>query len=122
MRSCILKLVREGLKPVEWMGDSLRRVRSFSKPVRQQVGYELEFVQLGLEPSDWRPMPTVGPGVSEVRIHGDVEYRVIYVAKFRHKIYVLHAFSKKTRKTSRGDIGTAKARFQTVLQMEVSRK
>ncbi len=122
MRSCILEPVREGLKPVEWKGDSLERARSFSKPVRQQVGYELELVQRGLEPSDWKPMPTVGPGVCEVRIHGDGEHRVIYVARFRHAIYVLHAFRKKTQKTSERDIGTAKARFQTVLQMEVNRK
>jgi phage-related protein len=122
MRSCILKPVREGLKPVEWMGDSLERVRSFSKTVRQQVGYELELVQHGLEPSDWKPMPTVGPGVCEVRIHGGGEYRVIYVATFRHAIYVLHAFRKKTRKTSQGDIGAARIRFQAVLQMEVNKK
>ena len=122
MRSCILEPVREGLKPVEWKGDSLERARSFSKPVRQQVGYELELVQRGLEPSDWKPMPTVGPGVCEVRIHGDGEHRVIYVASFRHAIYVLHAFRKKTQRTSKRDIGTAKARFQTVLQMEVNRK
>ena len=122
MRSCILKPVREGLKPVQWMGDSLERVRSFSKTVRQQVGYELELVQHGLEPSDWKPMPTVGSGVCEVRIHGDGEHRVIYVARFRHAIYVLHAFRKKTRKTSKGDIGAARIRFQAVLQMEVNKK
>ena len=122
MRSCILKPVREGLKPVEWMGDSLERVRSFSKTVRQQVGYELELVQHGFEPSDWKPMPTVGSGVCEVRIHGDGEHRVIYVARFRHAIYVLHAFRKKTRKTSKGDIGAARIRFQAVLQMEVNKK
>jgi hypothetical protein len=60
MRSCILEPVREGLKPVEWKGDSLERARSFSKPVRQQVGYELELVQRGLEPSDWKPIPRLG--------------------------------------------------------------
>ena len=95
MRSCILEPVREGLKPVEWKGDSLERARSFSKPVRQQVGYELELVQRGLKPSDWKPMPTVGPGVCEVRIHGDGEHRVIYVARFRHAIYVLHALPQE---------------------------
>jgi phage-related protein len=104
------------------MGDSLERVREFSRTVCQQVGYELELVQHGLEPSDWKPMPTVGPGVCEIRIHRDGEHRVIYVAKFRHAIYVLHAFRKKTGRTSKGDIGTAKFRFHTVLQMEVNKK
>ncbi len=102
------------------MGDSLRRVREFGKIVRQQVGYELELIQHGLEPSDWKPMPKVGPGVYEVRIHADGEHRLIYVAKFRRAIYVLHAFRKKTRKTSKGDIEKAKARLQAVLEKEAN--
>ena len=79
-------------------------------------------VQHGLEPSDWKPVPTVGPGVREIRIHAEGEHRVFYVAKFRYAIYVLHAFSKKTRKTSKGDIGTARDRLQAVLQMEANKK
>ena len=45
-----------------------------------------------------------------------------FAPKFRHAIYVLHAFRKKTANTSKGDIATAKARFQTVLQIEVYKK
>ena len=48
-----MHMVQEAVKPVEWMGGALQRVREFSKPVRQQMGYELELVQHGLEPSDW---------------------------------------------------------------------
>ena len=58
-------------------------------------------VQSGLEPSDWKPMQVIGPGVQEIRIHVLGEWRVIYVAKLRDAVYVLHAFQKKTRKTSR---------------------
>ncbi len=114
--------MREGLKPVEWMGDSRARVRSFSKVVRQRVGYELEMVQHGLEPSDWKPMPSVGQGVSEIRIHLEGEHRVLYVAKFRRAIYVLHVFRKKTRKTSKSDLGIAAARFQAVLLKEAKQQ
>jgi phage-related protein len=114
--------VGEGLKPVAWLGDSLEQLRSFSKIVRQQVGYELELVQDGLEPSDWKPMPSVGPGVCEIRVHGDGEHRVIYIAKFRHAVYVLHAFRKKANRTSRRDIAAAKLRLQIALQREVTRK
>jgi phage-related protein len=114
--------VREALKPVEWVGDSLRRVRAFSKPVRQQLGYELELVQHDLEPSDWKPMPTVGPGVNEIRIHVEGEHRIFYVARLRHVIFVLHAFRKKSRKTSRADLDLGKARFQEALRMEALRK
>jgi predicted XRE-type DNA-binding protein/phage-related protein len=81
--------VIEALKPVAWMGDSLKQVRSFSKPVRQQVGYELELLQHGMEPSDWKPMPIVGAGVREIRIHAEGEHRVFYVARLTHAIYVL---------------------------------
>jgi len=87
------------LKPIDWLGDSLRRVREFSKPVRQQVGFELEMVQPGMEPSDWKPVPAIGPGVREIRVHADGEHRVFYSANFQHCIYVLNAFVKKIQKT-----------------------
>lgn len=114
--------MREALKPVEWVGDSLERVRALSRPARQQVGYELELVQHHLEPSDWKPMPTVGPGVNEIRIHVEGEHRVFYVARLRHAIYVLHAFRKKSRKTAKADIDLGKARFQEALRMEALKK
>ena len=114
--------MREALKPVEWVGDSLKRVRAFAKPVRQQVGYELELAQHDLEPSDWKPMPTVGPGVNEIRIHVEGEHRVFFVARLRHAIYVLHAFRKKSRKTSKADIDLGRARFQEALRMEALKK
>ena len=114
--------MREVLQPVEWLGDSLKRVRTFSNPVRQELGYELELVQHGLEPSDWKPMPAVGPGVNEIRIHVEGEHRVFYVARLRHAIYVLHVFRKKSRKTSKADIDLARARFQETLRMEALKK
>jgi phage-related protein len=114
--------VRETLKPVEWVSDMLKTVREFARPVRQQVGYELELVQHDMEPSDWKPMPTVGPGVNEIRIHIEGEHRVFYVARLRHAIYVLHVFRKKSRKTSKGDINQARARLQEALRMEALKK
>ena len=98
--------MRAALKPVEWVGDSLKRVRALAGPVRQQVGYELELVQHDLEPSDWKPMMTVGPGVNEIRIHVEGEHRLFYVARLRHAIYVLHVFRKKSRKTSKAPISS----------------
>jgi phage-related protein len=93
-------------------------VRAFTKPVRQQVGYELELVQHDMEPSDWKPMMTVGSGVNEIRIHVEGEHRVLYVARLRHAIYVLHVFRKKSRKTPKADIDLAKARLQEAMRME----
>jgi phage-related protein len=110
--------VREALKPVEWLGDSLQRMRAFAKPVRQQAGYELELVQHDMDPSDWRPVSAVGPGVNEIRTHAEGEHRLFYVARLRHAIYVLHVFQKKSRKTSRADIELGRARFQEALRLE----
>ena len=90
------------------LGESARRdVRAFAKDARGRAGYELYRVQQGLDPTDWKPIPSVGPGVREIRIHTDGEHRVVYVARFDEAIYVLHAFEKKTRKTRRADIDVA---------------
>jgi len=91
-------------------------VRAFAKDARGRAGYELYRVQQGLDPTDWKPMPSVGPGVREIRIHTDGEHRVVYVARFDEAIYVLHAFEKKTRKTRRADVDVAGKRFRDVLR------
>jgi phage-related protein len=71
-------------------------------------------VQLGLEPSDWKPMQTVGAGVVEIRVHAKGEYRVLYVAKFAEGVYVLHAFAKKTQQTRQREIEIARRNFAEV--------
>jgi len=95
------------LKGVIWAGSARRDVRAFAKDARRRTGYELYRVQQDLDPTDWKPMPSAGAGVREIRIHTDQEHRVIYVAKFDEGMYVLHAFEKKTRKTRRADIDVA---------------
>ena len=77
----------------------------------------MDRVQDGLQPDDWKPMPSVGVGVQEIRVRDETgAYRVIYVAKFSDAVYVLHAFQKKTQKTSRVDLALATKRFAEVLQ------
>ena len=72
---------------------------------------------LGLQPSDWKPMSTVGSGAGEIRIKDEAGiYRVIYVAKFEEAVYVLHAFEKKTRRTSKADIALAGARYKALAE------
>jgi phage-related protein len=68
-----------------------------------------------VEPSDWKPMSTIGPGVREVRVHTALEHRVCYIAKFAEAIYVLHAFEKRTRKTSQRDLDLARQRYQALV-------
>lgn len=61
-------------------------------------------------------MTTVGGGVIEIRVHTKVEHRVFYVAKFEETVYVIHAFEKRTRKTSASDIALTQKRFADLVQ------
>jgi phage-related protein len=100
-------------KPVVFLGDSLERVRAFPQRARREAGFQLDRVQRGLDADDWKPMATVGPGVREIRVR-DVTgaYRVVYVATLADAVYVLHAFQKKTQRTSRSDLMLAQARLR----------
>lgn len=98
------------------MGTSLVKLRGFPAAVRRQAGHELFLVQRGLEPADWKPMRSVGPGVIEIRIHVGGEYRVLYVAKFEEAVYVLHTFEKKTQQTRKADIDLARRNLLGVTQ------
>jgi phage-related protein len=104
------------MKFITWCGDSLRRIREFPGEARHEAGHQLNRVQHGIDPDDWKPMPTVGLSVREIRIHEEREYRVFYLAKFADAVYVLHAFSKKTRRTSKQDIDLASDRFRAVIE------
>jgi phage-related protein len=79
---------------------------------RRLTGFQLRRLQQGLEPDDWKPMPTVGPGVREIRIHVEGAHRVFYVATRAEAVYVLHAFEKKTQKTSVRDLEIGRERFR----------
>jgi phage-related protein len=98
-------------KSIIWLGNSRRDVRAFPALARRLAGFQLRRLQHGLDPDDWKPMQTVGPGVREIRIHIAGAHRVFYVATRAEAIYVLHAFEKKTRKTSAHDLRIGRDRF-----------
>ena len=107
----------ECAKPVEFRGSALNDLRAFPVAARRDAGHQLELVQRGRDPDDWKPMTTVGKGVCEIRIReADGAFRVIYVAKFVGAIYVLHCFQKKTQKTSHDDIALASRRYKDLLK------
>jgi len=109
------------MKPIVWVGDSLARVRAFPADAKRELGYQLERVQDEREPADWKPMPSVGAGVNEIRARIGGAYRVIYVAKFQEAIYVLHAFQKKSSKTARRDIELAQDRLRALIRERADR-
>ena len=61
-------------------------------------------------------MALVGPGVMEIRVHLEGEYRVLYLAKFEEAVYVLHAFVKKTQKSSSLDIELGRKRYRELAE------
>lgn len=92
-------------------------MRDFPVDARHDAGYQLDKVQRGLQPDDFKPMPTIGKGVEEIRIRDDSGiYRVIYTARFADAVFVLHAFQKKTLRTSQRDIKIARARFSELMR------
>jgi len=101
------------MKDVSFLGDSLGSIRKFPGDARQDIGFQLDKVQRGDRADDFKPIPSVGRGVEEIRVRGeDGAYRVIYTARMTDAVYVLHAFQKKTEATPKRDIDIAKNRFQ----------
>ena len=108
-------------KQLVWVGSTLENLREFPADVRQQAGYQLRRVQLGLMPDDWKTMASVGRGVYEIRIRTKQEHRVFYVARYAEAVYVLHAFEKRTRRTLQADIDLAKHRLANVKAQRTGR-
>ena len=103
------------MKEIIWHGTSKADLIQFPQEVKREAGYQLDKVQHNLEPSNWKPMVAIGQGVKEIRIQeANGQYRVIYVAKFADGLHVLHAFQKKTQKTSKKDIDLAAKRYKEI--------
>lgn len=89
-------------KEIDFRGDSLDILRTFPIAARKEAGFQLDKVQSGHDPDDWKPMTTIGYGVREIRIQdASGIFRIIYIAKLSDAVYVLHCFQKKTEKTGK---------------------
>lgn len=105
------------MKPIEFRGDSLDCLREFPAEARREAGFQLDRVQRGLEPFDWKPMSSAGTGVREIRIRDDSgAFRVLYVAKLEDAVYVLHCFQKKTQATAKRDVDLAARRYRELMK------
>lgn len=103
------------MKPLEFLGSSQDDIRAMPAAVRHALGVELMRVQFGGEPTDFKPISSVGAGAYEIRIRDESgAFRVFYVAKFAAAVYVLHAFQKKTQQTRKEDIDLAARRYRMI--------
>ena len=110
-------------KQIRWVGSAYDDLLAFPKNARKEAGFQLEKVQAGLEPANWKPFDEVGSGTREIRIRdASGIYRVMYVAKFEEAIYVLHCFQKKTQATSKQDRAIAAARYRAVVNVRKEKK
>ena len=103
------------MKEVRFLGSSREDLLGMPSSVRSRAGHELFMVQMGRDPSDFKPMQDVGAGVKEIRIRdASGAFRMMYVASFKEAAYVLHVFQKKTQRTAALDLQLAKARYATI--------
>ena len=105
------------MKLIAFRGDSLEALRAFPDGARHDAGFQLDKVQRGEEPDDWKPMGTIGAGVKEIRVWDEAgTFRVIYLAKLADAVHVLHCFQKKTQETSAKDIKVARKRYKDLIK------
>jgi len=104
-------------KPLSFIDTSLDDLRKFPSEMQKELGHQLDRVQQGLDPNDWKSFSDIGLGVREIRVKdSDGIYRAIYIAKFEESVYVLHCFQKKSQTTSKNDIQLAQKRFRELIQ------
>jgi len=105
------------MKKIQFLGDSLKCLREFPEDAKQDVGYQLDKIQRGEQPDDFKPMPMIGKGVEEIRAWDEsCTYRVVYTARLLEVVYILHAFQKKTQATSKRDIELASKRYSELIK------
>ena len=108
---------KTAVRDIKFRGSSLKDLCKFPKDARREVGYQLDRVQNGLEPEDFKPMSDVGSGVQEIRIKDEAGiFRGLYVAKFEDAVYALHCFQKKTQRTAKSDLDLASKRYAELVK------
>ena len=109
------------LRPIVWMGNSRRNIQEFPAEVRRTIGDELQLIQFGGMPRDAKPFKGVGSGVFEIALRHDTEaYRTVLAVQLGRKIYVLHAFQKKSKKgiaTPKSDVDLIKQRYKEAKEL-----
>ena len=108
-------------KPLVWMGDSLEKIRSFPPAVQDEIGFALYQAQIGSKHVNAKPLKSFGPGVLEIvsDYRGDT-FRAVYIVRLAEKVYVLHAFQKKSKTgtaTPRTEIELIRHRLKRAIEL-----
>ena len=103
------------LRPLVWLGDSRKNLRDFPDGAQKLLGDELQLIQFGGMPKDAKPFKGVGSGVLEIALrYSSDAYRVVLAVQIGRRIYILHAFQKKSKKgieTSKRDVDLIRKRY-----------
>jgi phage-related protein len=109
------------LRPVVWMGSSKKDIRDFPNGAQKLLGDELQLIQFGGMPKDVKPFKGVGSGILEIALrYASDAYRVVLAVQIGKRIYVLHAFQKKSKRgiaTPKRDVDLIKKRHAEALEL-----
>ena|SRR2546422_11583088 len=114
------------LKPVVWLGDALRTLRTFPSGVQDEVGYALYLAQRGEKHVSARQLKGLGPGVLEiVSDHRGDTFRAVYTVRLGERVFVLHAFQKKSKHgiaTPQADIDLIERRLKLAVEISEAKE
>ena len=109
------------LRPLVWMGNSRRNIQTFPVEARKVIGFELQLIQFGGMPKDAKPFKGLASGVFEIALRAETgAYRTVVAVQLGRKIYVLHAFQKKSKKaiaTPQQDVDLIKQRYKQAKEL-----
>ena len=110
------------IRTVRWVGDSRERLQEFPAQVRKDIGHALYLVQTGQTPTSAKPMRGIGSSVFEIVDDYDTDtYRAVYTVKVGSRLYILHAFMKKSKRgisTPKREIDLIRRRLRRAREME----
>jgi phage-related protein len=110
------------LRPVIWLGSSKKNIRDFPKDAQKLLGDELQLIQFGGTPKDVKPFKGIGSGVLEIALgYASDAYRVVVAVQIGKRIYVLHAFQKKSKRgieTPKRDVDLIRRRYAEARELE----
>jgi phage-related protein len=113
--------LRRRLTPVVWLGDSLRALKSFPAAVQDEVGYALFLAQRGVKHVSAKPLKGLGSGILEVvSDHRGDTFRAVYTVRLADRVFVLHAFQKKSKRgvaTPQADVERIKRRLKQAVRI-----